>query len=117
MAKKASMCKYKHDAFVGYDCRVRDRAGSRGLEVFAEMSAEDVATFFCAENMLYNKDKSSKKSWDGTRKKQNKPCLAYNDGGCSYRLCNFSHVCLVCEDQGHGRRDCPILKQRRISQK
>lgn len=64
MAKKASMCRYKHDAFVAYDCQVRERAGAHGMTVFAELSAEDVATFFCAENMLYSKDKSNKKSND-----------------------------------------------------
>lgn len=45
---------------MGYDCRVRERAGLYGLDVFSEMAAEDVAVFFCAENMLFTKDKSGK---------------------------------------------------------
>lgn len=96
IAKKASMCRYKHDAFAGYGSCVREGAGLHGLEVFKfslKMAAEDVAIFFCSENMLFNKEKSGKKTQDGGRRKQSKPCLAFNDGGCMYKLCNFSHIC------------------------
>lgn len=83
MAKKASMCRYKFEAFVGYDVRVRERAGSMGISVFVEMSSEDIATFFCAENMLYSGNKSSKKGNDSYRKKSSKICLAFNESTCS----------------------------------
>lgn len=52
LAKKASMCRYKHEAFTGYDCCVREWASVHSIEVFAQKSSEDVAVFFCVENML-----------------------------------------------------------------
>lgn len=117
MAKKASMCRYKYEAFSGYNCRVRDRAGIARIETFAEMSSEDVATFFCAENMIFNGSKSSKKGNDAYKKRSSRICLAFNETGCSFKACNYSHICLACEDQGHDRKDCPVLKQRKSSQK
>lgn len=90
IAKKASMCRYKHEAFTGYDSQVRERAGVYGLEVFAEMSLEDVATFFCAENMLINRDKSSKKSGGGPQKRHNKICLNFDESACSYKSCIYT---------------------------
>lgn len=117
MAKKASMCRYKFEAFVGYDSRVHERAGALGVDVFAEMSSEDVATFFCAENMLYLGNKTAKKTNDMFRKKSGRICLAFNKSSCSFKSCNYSHCCLACEDQGHGRKDCPVLKQRKSAQK
>lgn len=117
MSKKATLGRFKSEAFTGYDCRVHERAGLYGLEVFSKMSAEDVATFFCAENMYVPKDKSMKKGNDGYRKKSSKACLNFNESGCSFKGCQYGHFCIVCEEQGHGRRDCHILKQRKPSQK
>lgn len=108
MAKKASMCRYKYEAFVCYDCRVWERASVHGTDAFVGMSSEDAATFFCAENMWYNSSRLIKKGNDGYKKKFNKICISFNETGCSFTSCNYSHVCLACENQGHGHKDCPL---------
>lgn len=95
IAKKATIGRYKYKAFVGFDSRVRDRAGAYGIQIFAEMSAEDVATFFCAKNMWISKDKPGKKGSESGRRKQGNPCLLFNNSSCTYKFCNIQ-PCLPC---------------------
>lgn len=109
MAKKSTLGAYKNDTYVEYDKAVRRRAESDGVKSFGVIATEEVATSFCPENM-YSKDSKSSGKPSSSKKKQWRHCRAFNEGSCSYKNCVYAHVCMVCDEQGHGRFECTRVK-------
>lgn len=109
MAKKSTRGSYKNDTHVQYDKAVRRRADSDGPRSFGVIATEEVATSFCPENM-YNKDFKGAGKPSSNKKKQSRHCRAFNEGSCSYKNCVYAHICIVCDEQGHGRHECTRVK-------
>lgn len=109
LAKKASMIAYKPESYIGYDQRVRERANYQGITAFAEVAAEDIATYFCQEHMIARQSKAGRQQ--ATVRKPKRTCINYNESSCSYKGCQYAHICAACEDPSHGRRDCPLIRK------
>lgn len=114
LLKKSTLGVYRHEAYVAYDRTVRARADRDGIEAFGYMATEELATSFCPENLVAskNRDGGSRTKNQGKSPKTTKFCRAYNEGSCTFKNCIFSHACLACEEQGHGKCDCPRLRSR-----
>lgn len=118
IAKKALMGSYRHEAFVSYDRAVRGRAELVGLEAFSTIATEEVATCFCAENLISSNYKNQPAKNQGQQKKRPvKYCRAFNDSTCQYKNCVFNHVCMACDEPGHGKQDCGRLRGKSTSNK
>ena len=57
--------------------------------------------------------KSAKCALTAAKKKSDKICLKYNsEGGCTFKFCNFLHKCIVCEETGHPKKECKVVKRK-----
>lgn len=114
LLKKSTIGVYRHNAYVGYDRWVRARADREGLNAFGDFATEELPTSFCAENLVSTKGKEGKSAKQGNAKssKNTKFCQAYNNGSCSFRNCIFAHICQACDEPGHGKFECPRLKNK-----
>ena len=101
MAEKASKNVFEAEAFVLYDESVRERAGEVGPSAFSVVVQEDALRFFSCENMKKSRT-TSKASTQSTKKKSDKLCIRFNDGGCSAENCHFLHKCVACGSDTHG---------------
>ena len=112
MSEKAATGVYKVDAFVRYDESVRERAGRQGPGTFGQVNHEDCLRFFCYDSVDKQKAKPSAGA-TSTKKRGDRTCLRYNgDTGCSFKNCSFAHRCIACEEVGHARKDCKVLKKK-----
>lgn len=111
VAKKSTMGSYRQEAYVSYDRAVRSRAEMEGLSAFGEIATEEVATSFCSENLYVNTGKGpSTKSRQSAKRKATKYCRAFNESVCDFKSCVYSHTCMACDDNTHGKQDCSKLK-------
>ena len=111
MSEKASAGVYKVNAFIMYDESVRERAGRSGPSTFGQVDQEDIMRFFCYDNV--DKQKQLKSATAVSKKKADRTCLRYNgEAGCSFKNCSFAHKCIACEEMGHARKDCRVLKKK-----
>lgn len=118
IAKKALMGSYRHEAFISYDRAVRGRAELLGLEAFSSIATEEIATSFCAENLITGNFKNQPtKNTAQQKKRPVKYCRAFNESTCPYRNCVFNHVCMACDEAGHGKQDCGRLRGKPTSNK
>ena len=111
MAEKASKKVFKVDAFVRYDESVRERAGESGPAAFGQVVQEDTLRFFSVDNIDRSTYKSKPTASGQAKKKSEKLCIRFNDGGCSSKSCFFAHKCVVCDETSHGKRDCKSKKK------
>ena len=112
MSEKAAAGVYKVETFIRYDETVRERAGQHGPSTFGQVNQEDVMRFFCYDNV--DSKKGAKASATGTKKPKNERiCLRFNSEiGCGFKNCSFSHRCIACEESGHAKKDCGVLKKK-----
>ena len=111
MSEKASAGVYKVNAFIQYDESVRERAGRHGPSTFGQVDQEDIMRFFCYDNV--DKQKQAKSTGTVSKKKADRVCLRYNsEAGCLFKNCSFAHKCIACEEVGHARKDCRVLKKK-----
>ena len=103
MAEKASKKVFEVEAFLLYDESVRERAGEAGPTAFGHVNQEDSLRFFSAENM--------RKATNKAKKKGDKSCIRFNDGGCNSKSCYFVHKCVACGDTTHGAKECKSKKK------
>ena len=45
------------------------------------------------------------------KKRSDKLCIRFNDGGCNAKSCFFVHKCVSCGDATHGNKECKSKKQ------
>lgn len=112
MAKKSTLVANKNETNetnIEYDKAVRRRADLEGPRSFGVLATEEIATNFCPENM-YNKDTKPSSKGAANKKKQIRHCRLFNEGSCTFKGCVYAHVCMGCDEQGHGRHECPRLK-------
>ena len=99
------------EAFIKYDQAVRERAGQHGPSTFGQVNQKDVMRFFCYDNV--DSQKAAKSKGTATKKKGDRICLPYNsEAGCAFKNCNFGHRCIACEETGHPKKDCKVLKKK-----
>ena len=111
MAEKASSGVYKVEAFISYDESVRERAGRSGPKTFGQVNHDDIMRFFCYDNV--DKAKQAKTTPSTGKKKADRTCLRFNsEAGCLFKNCNFAYRCVACEEAGHARKDCQVLKKK-----
>ena len=113
MAEKASKKVFEVEAFLLYDESVRERAGETGPTAFGQVNQEDSLRFFSAENMRKASYKAKPTASPGSqlKKRSDKLCIRYNDGGCSSKSCFFVHKCVACGDASHGAKECKSKKK------
>lgn len=115
MAKKSTLGAYRHDTYSEYDKLVRRRADRDGLKEFGLLATEEIATCFCPENML--KHEKNPVKMVNSKKKTPPHCRQYNEGQCQYKNCVYSHICMCCDEQGHGHVECPKLRAKGVVNK
>ena len=99
-------------AFLLYDESVRDRAGEVGPTAFGQVDQEDALRFFSADNMKKTTPKKSAAAASSMgKKKSDKLCIRFNDGGCNAKNCFFVHKCVGCDDTTHGKKECKAKKK------
>lgn len=111
MSKKSLQCNYQPETFVLYDACVRERAAREGVSAFGKVDQCETAMYFSQENMIQRQNRTGK-SQNQARKKSKQPCWSYNDSGCQYKNCSYGHFCAICEEAGHGKRDCQAIKKK-----
>ena len=97
LAKKAATGHYRTETLVGYDAAVRERANTGGPVPFAEVSHEDLVTYFC---------------FDGTKAAQMPTTARRRTGtirGCTYKACRYT---CECGETGHPRQECTTKRDR-----
>lgn len=89
---------------------MRSRASKDGPKAFGSVNQEDVFTFFSYDATEKSSSSKNRKPENGGGKGKRRPapdkiCLKFNqEGGCNFRNCVYFHKCLICEEQGHGKR-------------
>ena len=111
MAEKASKNVFELSAFLLYDESVRDRAGETGPTAFGQVDQEDSLRFFSADNMKKSTPKTKAGVSGQGKKRSDKLCIRFNNGGCTSKSCFFAHRCVACDDTSHGKKDCKAKKK------
>ena len=111
LSKKAATGQYRVDTLIRYDECVRDRADHEGPSAFADISHDDLVSFFCYDGTTAAGDaarKARKSAYTGgSNRVPLGVCRAFNSfKGCSYdTTCRYSHKCAEC-GESHARKDC-----------
>ena len=111
MAEKAAKDVFEVEAFLLYDESVRERAGQLGPSAFGQVVQEDSIRFFSADNMKKTSHKSKSAVGGQSKKRSDKLCIRFNDGGCNSKNCFYTHKCVTCNDTSHGNKDCRSKKK------
>ena len=114
LAKKAATGHYRTETLVGYDAAVRERANTGGPVAFAEVSHEDLVTYFCFDGTKAAQMPTTARRRTGTISRGPVGvCRAFNGvRGCTYRACRYAHKCGECGETGHPRQECTTKRDR-----
>ena len=117
LAKKAATGHYRTETLVGYDAAVCERANTGGPVAFAEVSHEDLVTYFCFDGTKAAQMPTTARRRTGTISRgPDGMCRAFNGvRGCTYRACRYAHKCGECGEcgeAGHPRQECTTKRDR-----